>query len=664
MLFSFKTTPPATHIFRPERREPRETFLDVLGRVFSGKTRTIWHGQPFRLWGIVAAVLAHEAAVRARSDAEISSQAREIGVELRRVGFREDLVAHAFALVREVSGRKLGKRHFPCQMVGAWVMLQGMVAEMATGEGKTLTATLTAATVALAGVPVHVLTVNDYLTARDAEEMGGIYRALGLSVGCITHELPPPQRRRQYDCDIVYGTNKEITFDYLRDRMVLGNDDNPLRLQAESLFGSAQRSERLVMRGLHFAIVDEADSILVDEARTPLIISGVANGEGEELFFRQAFDLSQKLTEGDDYRLDVGQRRIVFTASGRQRLQELAADKGALWAGTVRREEVVLQALIARYLFRRNEHYLVVDDKVQIVDEFTGRIMADRSWERGLQQLIEIKEGCTPTLQRETLARISYQRFFRRYLQLAGMTGTAREIASEILSVYDLPVVRIPTNRPVRRTRYPDRICQTLDEKWALVVDRIRQVHAAGRPILVGTRSVAASEHLSGLLERAELAHQVLNAKRDKEEAEIVAVAGEAGRITIATNMAGRGTDIKLAPGVEAAGGLHVILTELHEASRIDRQLIGRCGRHGDPGSYEAILSLQDPLLEGGRIGFAGLTATRILPPGGRIWKRVARITVRRAQGAVERSHARIRKELLKQDAQWGEALSFSGRIE
>lgn len=664
MRRSYETIPPATHTFRPEQREKRETFLDLAGRIISGRSRAYWQGSLPRLWRLVPAVMSREAEVAALSDVEIRTVARQLGLDLRRAGFREDLVAHVFALVREVAGRTLGKKHFPCQLVGGWVMLQGMVAEMETGEGKTLTATLAAATAALAGIPVHVLTVNDYLTARDAEEMGPVYRVLGLSVGCIVHDVPPPQRRREYECDIVYCTNKEITFDYLRDRMVLGSDDNPFRLQAESIFSSARRSERLVMRGLHFAIIDEADSILVDEARTPLIISGGASGAEEEIFFRQAFDFAGELTEGKDYRVDSDQRRIVFADKGRQLLGELAAGRGPLWSGTVRREEAVYQALVARHLFRVNEHYVVVDGKVQIVDEFTGRIMADRSWERGLQQLIEIKEGCEPTRQRETLARISYQRFFRRYLYLAGMTGTAQEIAGEILSVYGVPVVSVPTNRPVRRVACPDRICPTLEEKWDFVLERISLLHDKGRPVLVGTRSVAASEHLSLLLQRADLPHQVLNAKRDKEEAEIVAVAGEPGRITIATNMAGRGTDIKLAPGVEAVGGLHVILTELHEASRIDRQLIGRCGRQGDAGSYEVILSLQDPLLEGGRIGFIGLAAMRLLPKGSRLWSRMARRAVRRAQVAVEGSHARIRSELLKQDAQWGEMLSFSGRIE
>ncbi len=663
MWFDYSSIPPATRDARPERRDPRLTLLEKVFSVLVDRPQRLWRARKSGLWRIVhmAGRLASDFA--GLTDDELRGHADGLRRRLTPEGFSDALVAESFALIREVAGRTLGMRHFDCQLLGGLVLLKGMVAEMETGEGKTLTATLPVVTAALAGLPVHVISVNDYLTQRDAEGMSPVYRFFGLSVGCIVHGLSPAERQAAYDCDITYCTNKEIVFDYLRDRMTLGASDQVAQLRAEALYDRGNRLGRLLMRGLVFAIVDEADSVLVDEARTPLIISGTSGGDEEKIFYSQAMDLAVALSPGIDYLLDLSERRIELTERGRQTVQERSVVLGPLWTGTVRREEMVRKALSACHLFKCDEHYLVHDGKVQIVDEFTGRLMPDRSWERGLQQLVELKEGCEVSRQRETLSRISYQRFFRRYRHLAGMTGTAREVAGELWSVYRLSMVRVPTHRPCQRIHRPDRVWPQLDAKWRAVVERVRELHAEGRPVLVGTRTVAASEHLSVLFDDAGLRHAVINARREEEEAEIVARAGESGRITIATNMAGWGTDIKLGEEVGSRGGLHVLLTERHEAARIDRQLEGRCARQGDPGSFEAFVSLQDPILAG-QGAWVALWLARfatVLPTSvGWLGQRL----VRRAQRRLEKKHARIRKELLKQDERRGAMLSFSGRPE
>jgi preprotein translocase subunit SecA len=633
----------------PERDVPRDGVLDRLlgtAEYYAGKLAAL--RRP--LARIVGVVHACERDLEGEDLAGIAARAVSLRPRLRKEGFTEALTAEAFSLVRAAAGMTVGMRHFDVQLVGGWAMLNGMLAEMETGEGKTLTATLAAATAALAGRAVHVITVNDYLASRDAEWMGPVYEALGLSVGCVVHGLEPQERRRRYACDIAYCSNKELTFDYLRDRMTLGGQPRPLGDRIDRLAGG-RRGDSLLLRGLQFALVDEADSVLIDEARTPLILSAQGNRSGEEELYRKALDMARALP-ATGYLIEDGQ--IELTPAGEAELAEAARPLGGLWNGPRRRERLVRQALTALHLFETDKHYLVRDGKVQIIDENTGRLMPDRSWEQGLHQLIEIKEGVEVTGQRETLARISYQRFFRRYLHLAGMTGTAAEVAGELWSVYRLRVARIPTNRPVRRTYQTDKVYSTAEEKWDAVLGAIRRCHAAGRPVLVGTRSVAASEHLSKLLEKAGLPFQLLNARQDENEAQIVAQAGEPDRITVATNMAGRGTDIKLPAGVAERGGLHVICTERHDSGRIDRQLFGRCGRQGDPGSCEAFVSVADDLV------------TTHLKPAGRLappqWAGRALITL--AQWRAERAHSQMRRDLLAADEQIGDQLAFSGRGE
>jgi preprotein translocase subunit SecA len=611
----------------------------------------------------VAAAVRHFAAEADKvADRDIVPTAQALGLALRREGFREALVAQSFALVREVASRTLGMRHFDAQLRGGWIMLNGMVAEMDTGEGKTLAATLPAATAALAGLPVHIITVNDYLTARDAETMGSVYKALGLTVGCIVNGMEPAARRAAYGADVTYCTNKELTFDYLRDRIAVGSQVNRIQLSIARVAGGGSRAGQLVLRGLFYAIVDEADSVLVDEARTPLIISGRSDQAPERAMYEAALAVAGRLVAGEDYAIEGGERHVRITPKGREALAALAGSLPTVFRGARRREELVTQALVASQVFKRDTHYLVRDEKVQIIDEYTGRILPDRSWEQGLHQMVEAKEGVPLTSQQASVARMTYQRFFRRYLKLAGMTGTAQEIAPELWSVYRLPVVRVAPNRPVLRRGLGAAIYPTAGEKWQAIVDRAREVTAAGRPVLIGTRSVGASEALSKRLVEAGLDHRLLNARQDKEEAEIVAQAGQRGRITVATNMAGRGTDIRLAKGVEQLGGLHVIATELHESRRIDRQLFGRCGRQGDPGTYEAIVSLEDELsrlyLGGGFVGLARRAAR------GGPQSALARRLVRLAQWRAERANAAIRRELLTMDEQLGDLLAFAGKGE
>ncbi len=661
MIGTLARHPPATHALRPERPDRPPGVLDRCAHRAAGCFAALGRIRDARMPGFVARVEREGASLFGWSEERLSAEAATLRLRLHREGLREDPVTRTFALIREISRQRLGMGHFPTQIVGGRVLLGGMVAEMETGEGKTLTATLAAGTAALAGIPVHVITVNDYLTSRDADWMGPVYEALGLRVGCVVHEVPPPDRRAAYGCHVTYCTNKEIAFDYLRDWLAMEGRTSALRLQSESLYGRGSRVRNPLLRGLHYAIVDEADSVLIDEARTPLIISGGGGSEDEQAFLAQALALAGDLERGRDFEIRELERDVTLTEAGRRRLRGAAHDLGPLWGGVVRREETARMALSAIHLFHRDEAYVVQDDKVQIVDEFTGRIMADRSYEGGLHQLIEAKEGVELTRRPETRARISYQRFFKRYLNLSGMTGTAREVRGELWNVYGLRVVPIPTHKPRRRKALSDRIHRTETEKWRDVADRIQAAHEEGRPVLVGTRSVAASELASRLLAEKGVPHQVLNAKQDREEAEIIARAGEAGCVTIATNMAGRGTDIRLGAGVKEKGGLHVILTERHEAARIDRQLAGRCGRLGDPGTHEAVLSLEDPVVQGGRGGLIGWAALRLARTRFPAWRRVGGRVVRFAQKRVERHHARMRKNLLRADERRGNLLSFSG---
>jgi preprotein translocase subunit SecA len=648
----------------PQREDLRDGWLDRAAASLGGFVRQRAYGRSPGHEEFLSRVNSEARELSGSTNREIRDRVPELRRRLYSEGLKEELVARVFAIAREVADRLLKMRPFDVQLVGGRVMLEGKVAEMETGEGKTLAATLPACAAALAGIPVHIVTVNDFLVLRDAAWMGPLYAFLGLTVGTITEGMSPEARRSAYTCDITYCTNKQLVFDYLKDRLMLGQEARHLHLQIEGLHAEYPRTSRLLLRGLCFVIVDEADSVLVDEARTPLIISNVGDTAHEKQIYTEAVAMARQLTSGSDFSIRPREREVDLTERGKRRAAELAEPYGGVWIGPRRREELIRRALSALYLFQRDKQYLVRNDKVQIVDEYTGRVMADRSWERGLHQMIEAKEGCSISGQQETLARISYQRFFRRYLRIAGMTGTAREVARELWSVYRLPVVTIPTNRPVRRRRVPDQVYVTADAKWAAIVEALRRLHAEGRPVLVGTRSVSASEHLSELLKAAGLPHQVLNARQDQEEAEVIATAGSRGRITVATNMAGRGTDIRLGPGIAELGGLHVLATERHDARRIDRQLFGRGGRQGDPGSFQAIVSLEDEIVHeyfaghAMRLGKLNRRKDKLVPD----WLGGLMVSV--AQRTAERHHARTRRELLRIDDHLSDLLAFTGRPE
>ena len=647
-------------VYNPERAERRESWADRLEAIVTAWPVAVRarFGDP-RVTRLVARINALENQHRNMDESTFKTSAAVLRSRLRRDGFCVAAVAEAFALVREAGRRTLGLRHYDVQLAGGYAMLNGMVAEMDTGEGKTLTATLAAATAALAGTPVHIITVNDYLAQRDTESMGPLYQALGLTVGTIVHGLQPPQRKAAYECDITYTSNKEIAFDYLRDRIALGIRPSSLAIKLKRVQGALQ-GEQTVMRGLHFAIIDEADSVLVDEARTPLIISRETSPGQEQQWAETALDLVRRLEIDRDYRILRAERRVELTRAGLDRLASLGDELGGIWRSSVRREEAARQALTALNLFERDDHYLVRDGKVQIIDEYTGRIMADRSWSEGLHQLVEVKEDCAVSGRKVPVARITYQRFFRRYQRLAGMTGTAREVSRELWAVYRLAVTRIPTNIPTQRRGLPTRILASAELKWQAIARRAAELRAAGHPVLIGTRSVAASEVLSELLSEAGLDHEVLNAAQDKREAEIIAQAGRSGRITVATNMAGRGVDIPVDQGVLENDGLHVILSERHDARRIDRQLAGRCGRHGEPGIVQAFLSLEDPLLDLMHplvIRWIGSLHRSLRNPA-------AQFVLRWSQRRAERAHSAARRALLKQDQKLGVLLAFSGGLE
>lgn len=612
-----------------------------------------------RLAYFAARVEAQESALAALSDAAL----REAGLALRplllRHGLRDDFLARCFALTREAGRRLFGKRLYRVQIMGARALVEGWLAEMATGEGKTLTAAPAAIAAALAGLPVHVVTVNDYLAERDATQLRPLYELFGLSVGLCLHGQSPRERREAYAADITYGANKEIAFDYLRDRIALGGRRSRAARAVADLVGGRVGGEPLLLRGLGFAIVDEADSVLIDEARTPLIISADGGEAGDNAAYTAALEIASRLAADEHFKVSASRRVVRLTEQGRARAEALARLRSGLLAVRRAREELVEQALAALHLFKRDHHYVVAEGEVRIVDEQTGRIAEGRSWERGLHQLIETKEGLAATARRRTLARITYQRFFRRYLRLSGMTGTATEVAAELRAVYGLAVVRIPTNRPCLRRDLGARLVADQEAKWQAVAERARSLLAEGRPVLVGTRSIAASERLSAVLAAAGVPHRVLNARFDREEADIVARAGERGALTVATNMAGRGTDIALGPGVAATGGLHVIVTEYHESRRIDRQLVGRAARQGDPGSFEAIVAADDELF---RL-FAGPALTRLVqwaPCRGLALRLLRRV----AQTRAEAQAAAARRQTMLADREIRRFLGFAGRPE
>ena len=560
------------------------------------------------------------------------------------------LLPEAYALVREAAVRTVKMRHFDVQVIGGIALFQSNIAEMDTGEGKTLTATLPLYLHALVGKGVHLATVNDYLASRDADWMRPIYGLLGMSVGVIESQDSQDQRREAYSCDITYGTAKEFGFDFLRDRLLLRRMG---RQQADFLGeGSSERwddgGEQPVQRAPHFALVDEADSVLIDEARTPLIIGSLGDKAREQVVatYEWAAENAERYEEDEHYDYDQDTKKAELTAEGRQLLRSLPQSDILRSVGLIDLYQYTERAVkVARDYFLDRE-YVVRDGEIVIVDEFTGRLAAGRKWRAGIHQAIEAKEKVEVTVPTGQAARITVQDLFLRYRYLAGMTGTARTSAREFRKIYKMRVIRIPTNKPARRERLGSRIFGTSEVKWNAIADEVEEMHGQGRPILIGTRSIDKSEHLSKLLSARGIQHQVLNAREIAKEAEIVSDAGQFGKVTVATNMAGRGTDIKLGEGVAEKGGLHVILTEIHDAARIDRQLCGRCGRQGDLGTYRYYLSLEDDIILS---AFGRERAERYEKLGASSDEQFARYArvFRSAQKNVERQHFRDRSILL-----------------
>lgn len=610
----------------------------------------------------VARIEAEEPRWRDLKDAALHTQLMEFREQFHRGGrLAEATVLSALGAVCEAAHRAVGLHPFPVQLMGALALHRGCLAEMATGEGKTLTVGLAAVLAGWTKRPCHVVTVNDYLVERDAAWLRPLYTVCGVTVGSVTAAMDSGARQKGYACDVTYTTSKELLADFLRDRLRLGDLQHPTRRLIRRLLASGADSDGLVMRGLHTAIVDEADSLLIDEAVTPLIISAPQKND----LLKEAGMLAEQIAGGmaveADYRKNARYKEIELTDAGRTKLAERAAQLPGLWRGNERRLELIRQALVAREFFQRDKHYIVVEGKVVIVDEFTGRPMPQRTWREGVHQAIEAKEKLSLSDPSETVARLSFQRFFRCFHRLSGMTGTAREATSEFWQVYGLPVVSIPTNRPCIREQWPDQFFATETEKWADVVTAIGQVHATGRPVLVGTRSVAASERLSSLLKTQTIEHKLLNANRLKDEADVVALAGEPGRVTIATNMAGRGTDIRLGQGMVALGGLHVIATERHESGRVDRQLFGRSGRQGDPGSAQAFVSAEDEIIRRFLPETLQRTLKRSLEKRLAGHRQLAAFAFRLAQRRAQVSASKQRRALLKMDTWLEEALSFTG---
>ena len=578
----------------------------------------------------VAKINAFTDAVAKLSDTELQAKTDEFKARLANGETLDQLLPEAYAVVREASTRVLGMRHFDVQLMGGVILHQGRIAEMKTGEGKTLVATLPVYLNALTGKGVHVITVNDYLATRDSEQMGKLYNFLGLSVGLIVHGLDFNQRKEAYAADITYGTNNEFGFDYLRDNMVM-------------------HPQNMVQRELNFALVDEVDSILIDEARTPLIISGVA--EKPKDYYTMVSKIIPRLKAEQDYTVDEKAKNVVLTEEGVTHVEQLLGINNLSDESNMELAHHVNQGLRAHVIMHRDRDYVVKDGQVIIVDEFTGRLMFGRRYSEGLHQAIEAKEGVKIEKESQTLATITFQNYFRMYNKLAGMTGTAKTEEDEFRGIYGMDVVIIPTNKPVVREDRPDVVYRTQMGKYKAIVEKVVERYEAGQPVLVGTVSIQISELISELLRRRGIPHQVLNAKYHEKEAEIVAQAGQSKMVTIATNMAGRGTDIVLGEGVKDMGGLYIIGTERHEARRIDNQLRGRSGRQGDPGFTQFYISLEDDLMR--RFGADNITG--IMDKIGMdddmpIENKMISKSIETAQKRVEVRNFEIRKNVLEYD--------------
>ena len=651
----------------PQRAEPELNAADKLVDGIAVKFKLLRSRRELTLEDVARRVNLASRDIPAPGTAQFFDFMSRLRADLLSQGMQKVLIARAFAIVRALAEQTLGLRHHDVQLLAGWAMAHGYLIEMGTGEGKSLTATLVAGSAALAGIPVHIITTNEYLAERDAIELKPLYDALGVSCAFIKEDMSSEQRREAYKSDICYCTNKQVAFDYLRDRLVTGNENSQLVLKQQSF--DAQSGP--VLRGLCFAIVDEADSVLIDEACTPLLLSREISDPDREELYRCALDVAKRLEQGKHFQLRPGEMQLLLNDSGKTEIQALTEDFlgqqfNGLWQGKKRREWLVQQALQALHLYTSDEHYLVRNEAIEIIDTNTGRTMPDRAWQQGLHQMVECKENCPLTGQRETLARISYQRFYLRYLHLTGMSGTLREVSGELQSVYNKAILSIPPHRPRKALNCGSHLYASSEQKWCALLERIKYVRATGQPILLGTASVASSELLSGLLNDAGIAHMLLSARQDAEEARIIKGAGLRGAVTVATNMAGRGTDIKLGSGVAKRGGLHVIACEPNQSARVDRQLFGRCGRQGQEGSFELFASLDDALVS----NYLPPIALKLAGKHHFVSQAVlntdlmSRVITTLPQRAVQSRLRAVRRQVLQQDRQMDDLLAFSGSSE
>ena len=643
----------ALHAFTRSRRVKPE-FRTGLDAIYGRGTMKVRSAGARGSWLMSEAKLIDTLAAEHRnmSDAALDDTVATIRERFVRGKQDREAVRRAMACTREVARRATGEEAYVVQLMGAMGLYHGRIIEMVTGEGKTLTGSIAAPLIAWQHRHLHVFTVNDYLAKRDAEGRTDIYNRCGCSVGAIQQEDDPQARAEIYTRDIVYGTPKQITADWLRDQIRMGPMHTAWagRQHLRRMGGPNASGMGPIVPGLQAAMVDEADAVLIDEGVVPLIIARSRREDEMAQIYRDAARIAAKLDEGPDYKVDHLRRKADLKHRGEHRAEQMYAQlEEPIWRAARRADELVRQALVAKHCYKHGQQYQIVEGQIVIVDEYTGRFLPDRSWEHGLHQAVEAKEGLDVTADRETLARLSFQRFFRSYPFMAGMTGTAADAKGEMETVYSRPVTVIPTNRPIARVAMPMRLFRTAETKWNAIVESIEEIHRTGRPVLVGTRSIAASEYIAERLTARGLPHRVLNANFDKDEADVIASAGHAGHITVATNMAGRGTDIRLDPRAREAGGLHVLLTELHAAQRIDRQFIGRAGRQGDPGSSQLFASLEDELPQQHARHLAGQLARRASSDEMAATS-PARGLFRLAQRRAEARDRRNRASVLRQD--------------
>lgn len=635
----------------PERKQPTKKSIFTFGSIALLFNRLI-DLKKRKANQVVTNVRTLEKSIPAFNSVAFNSELQTLQVSMRQDGFTDKNIAQAFALINQAYFNTLNVRLFDTQLTAAYYLLNNRLTEMATGEGKTFAVGLAAATAALSGIPIHVITANDYLASRDADLLKPLYQALGLSVDAATNGQEATRRKQAYTCDVTYCTAKELVFDYLRDSLL--RQKMPSSWHAQTTDHTAP----LMLRGLCMAIVDEADSILIDEASVPFILSQTTKNSQQDDYYKQSLNIAKDLSITADFALSHERMQAALTLSGQEKLEIAASTLPAVWHNRLHREEVICQALAALYLYHRDQHYLVGENTVSIIDETTGRVAEGRTWASGLHQLIEIKEKCQLSANLSTLAQISYQRFFPRYFRLSGISGTLTESRSELFHTYNLHVSKVPLRLSCQRKTLPSRLFRNKLELRDALVMRITHLHSKKQPILIGMESVVESELLATALKRAGIQHRLLNAKNDKNEAELVASAGQAGAVTITTNMAGRGTDIKLAKDVNALGGLHVISCQANASRRVDRQLVGRSARQGDNGSTETWVSLNNNLfLRKLPLWLITLSKTYL----GLISSSMIKITTFIVQVSEEKHQALLRKRLLAVDASLEENLSFGG---